>query len=208
MKRIMITIIAIIAILLALYLAAYGPWRTGGRQVEKDSAGGLNVAQDNNHPVTDTKDVKQPVKDVQQPVNEVKQRVTNAHGAKRHGKGAKRSMTGGRHVKQQGADPKHQVIETRADYGASGCIPLRCEDLKLQVIEAPEVKRLTITVMQPTEDIEAVSVKIKRLSVEPMDMEDIKDSSDWSPAREINLAFPERQKCPTPYKVWIGLSVR
>jgi len=117
-------------------------------------------------------------------------------------------MTGGRHVKQQGEDLKYQVIETRAEYGASGCIPLRCDDLEPQVIERPEVEHLTITVMQPTEDIESVSVKVERLSVEPMDVEDMKDSSDWSPAREINLAAPERQKCPTPYKVWLGPSVR
>src|SRR5262245_6498937 len=112
MKGITITSVAI---LLALYLSACSPSGTVGERGERNSAGGLNVAQDNNSPVTGANDVKQPVKDVQQPVKkEVKQRVTGAQGAKRNDKGAKRSMTGGRHVKQQGEDLKYQVIETRA----------------------------------------------------------------------------------------------
>src|SRR5262245_49148238 len=108
MKKIAITTIAI---LLALYLAAYGPWRTGGQR-EKDSAGGLNVAQDGSRPATGGGDVKQSVKDVQQPVKEVKQRVTYAQGAKRHGKGVNPSIAGMRRdVKQRGADLEVRVIE-------------------------------------------------------------------------------------------------
>src|SRR5262249_56776231 len=78
--------IAIIGILLALYLAAYGPWRTGGQK------GGLNVAQDGSQPATGAQNVNQSVKDVQQPVKEGKQRVTGAQGAKRHGKGVTPSV--------------------------------------------------------------------------------------------------------------------
>ena len=90
MKKIALTLIAI---LVALYLAAYRPWRTGGAR-RKDSTGGLNVAQDGSRPATGAPDVNQSVKDVQQPVKEVKQRVTDAQGAKRHGKGVKPSMAG------------------------------------------------------------------------------------------------------------------
>src|SRR5262245_19261962 len=101
MKKIAITSIGI---LLALYLAAYGPWRTGG-QKEKDSGGGLNVAQDGSRPATGAREVNQSVKDVQQPVKEGKQRVTNAQGAKRHDKGVKHSMAGiRRNVEQWGSD--------------------------------------------------------------------------------------------------------
>jgi len=65
MKGITITSVAI---LLALYLSACSPSGTVGERGERNSAGGLNVAQDNNRPVTGANDVKQPVKDVQQPV--------------------------------------------------------------------------------------------------------------------------------------------
>ena len=203
MKKIAITLIGI---LIALYLAAYRPWRTGG-QGEKKSAGGLNVAQDTSRPATGAQDSNQSVKNVQRPVKEVKHRATNVQGAKRHGKGAKRSMTGGRQdVKQQGADLELQVIETRADYGANGCVPLRCEDRKLRVVETRDVERLTIDLMRPTEDTDAVYVEVQALSVEPTDVEYVEYSSDWAPAREIYLAAPERQECPTPYEVWVELS--
>ena len=176
MKKIAITVIGI---LVALYLAAYRPWRTGG-QGEKDSAGGLNVAQDSSRPATDARDVKQSVKDVQQPVKEIKQRVTNAQGAKRHDKGVKRSMAGMRlDVKQRGADIEVQVIETRG------------------------VERLTIDVTRPTEQVEVIFIESEREfeepSVEPMYIEEMKSSSDWPPAHRINIAVPERQECSTPY---------
>ena len=60
MKKIALTIIAI---LVALYLAAYRPWRTGGGG-EKDSTGGLNVAQDDRRPATGAPVVNQSVKDL------------------------------------------------------------------------------------------------------------------------------------------------
>jgi hypothetical protein len=118
-------------------------------------------------------------------------------------------MTGRRQdVKQQGADIELQVVETRTDYGASGCIPLRCEDLELRVIETPVAEQVTIDARRPTEGVRAVYVEIEELSVEDMDVEYVEGSSDWSPAREIYLAAPERQECATPYGVWVELRVR
>src|SRR5262245_22853963 len=177
--------IAIIGILAALYLAAYRPWRTGG-QGEKDSAGGLNVAQDSSRPATGAPDVNQPVKNVQQPVKEVKHRVTNARGAKRPGKGVKPSTAGmRREVKQRGAGIEVQVIETQA------------------------VEPLTIYVTLPTERVEAVSIESEgefvETSVEPMYVEDVKVTSDWTPAHRIDVAVPAPQECYTPY-VWVELS--
>jgi hypothetical protein len=173
--------IAITGILLALYLAAYGPWRIGG-QKEKDSAGGLNVAQDGSQPATGARDVNQSVKDVQQPVKEGKQRVTNAQGAKRHDKGVKPSMAGmRRNVEQRGAE------------------------LEVQVIETPVAEQLTIDVRRPTEDVEAVFVEFEEPSVQPVYIEDINGSSDWPLAHRIDVAVPEPQECSTPY-VWVELS--
>jgi hypothetical protein len=198
--------IILIGILVALYLAAYRPWRQGG-QGEKKSAGGLNVAQDSTRPATGAQDSNQPVKGVQRPVKEVEHRATSVQGAKRHGKGAKRSMTGGRQdVKQQDADLELQVIETRADYGANGCVPLRCEGRKLRVVETRDVERLTVDVMRPAVGADAVYVEVQAPSVEPTDVEYVEYSSDWAPAREIYLAAPERQECPTPYEVWVEFS--
>jgi hypothetical protein len=174
--------IALIGILVALYLAAYRPWRTGGQR-EIDSAGGLNVAQDGSQPATGAPDVNQSVKGVQQPAKEVKPRVTNAQGAKRHGKGVKASTAGARrYVKQRVADIEIQVIETQA------------------------VEQLIIDVARPTEDVEVITIesveKFEAPSVEPMYIEDVKVSSDWPPARRINIAVPEPVECLTPY-VWV-----
>ena len=181
MKKIAITTIGI---LLALYLAAYGPWRTGGQK------GGLNVAQDGGHPATGAQDVNQSVKDVQQPVKEGKQRVTNAQGAKRHDKGVKPSMAGmRRNVEQRGADTEVQVIET------------------------PVVEQVTIDVGRPTEDVEVISIESEgesdgefvEPSGEPVYVEYMGGSSDWTPARRVDIAVPEPQECSTPY-VWVELS--
>jgi hypothetical protein len=173
--------IATIGILVALYLAAYRPWRTGG-QAEKDSAGGLNVAQDGSRPATGAPEVKQSVKDVQRPVKEIKQRVTGAQGAKRHGKGVKASTAGMRRDAQQRvAGLEVQVIETPS-------------------IETPSVERLTIDITRPTEYIEVISIEsegeFKTPSVEPVYIE------DGLPARRINVAVPEPLECFTPY-VWV-----
>jgi hypothetical protein len=170
--------IAIIGILLALYLAAYGPWRTGV-QKEKDSAGGLNVAQDGSHPATGAQAVQQPVK-------EGKQRVTGAQGAKRHDKGVKRSMAGmRRNMEQRGAD------------------------LEVQVIETPVAEQLTIDVGGPTEAVEVISIEsdgeFVEPSVEPVYIEDIYSSSGWPMAHRIDVAVPEPQECSTPY-AWVELS--
>jgi hypothetical protein len=145
MKKLALTLIAI---LVALYLAAYRPWRTGVQE-EKDSTGGLNVTQDGRRPATGAPEVNQSVKDVQQPVKKVKQRVTEAQGAKRHGKGVKPSMAGTRRdVKQRGPDLEVQVIETQA------------------------VERVTIDVARPTEYIEVISIEsegeFEEPSVEPI----------------------------------------
>jgi hypothetical protein len=206
MRKIAITLIGI---LIALYLVVYRPWRTGG-QGEKDSAGGLNVAQDNNPPVTGANNVKQPAKDVQQPVKkEVKQRVTSAQGAKRHRKDASRSMTGRRQaVKQQGSDSELRVVETLVDYGADGCAPLRCEGRELQVIETPGAEQVIIDARRPTGGVKAVFVEVQKQSAEPMDVEYVEGSRGWTPAREIFLAVPERQDCETPYEVRVELRVR
>jgi hypothetical protein len=170
--------IIFIGILLALYLAAYGPWRTGGQR-EKDSAGGLNVAQDGSRPSRGAGDVKQSVKDVQQPAKEVKQQVTDAQGAKRRGKGVKPPMGGmRRNVEQRGADIEVQVIETR------------------------DAEHLTIDVSRPTEDVEAVFVEFQEPSVEPIYIEDMGGSSDWTPTHRVNVAVPAPQECSTPY-VWV-----
>src|SRR5215813_13029000 len=168
--------IAIIGILLALYLAAYGPWRTGGQK------GGLNVAQDGSQPTTGAQDVNQSVKDVQQPVKEGKQRVTNAQGAKRRDKGVKPSMAGMRRNVEQ-----------------------RAEDLEVQVIETPVVEQLTIDVGRPTEYVEVISTESEgefvEPSVEPVYVEDTYSSSDWNMAHRVDVAVPEPQECSTPY-VW------
>jgi hypothetical protein len=174
--------IALIVILVALYLAAYRPWRTDG-QKEKDSAGGLNVAQDGRRPSTGAPDLKQSVKGVQQPVKEVKQRVTDAQGAKRHGKGFKPSTAGmRRYVKQRGPDLEIQVIETQA-------------------VEQP-----TIEVTRPTEYIEVISIEsegeFEESSGEPMYIKDMEGSSDWPTAHRIDIAVPAPQECSTPY-VWV-----
>jgi hypothetical protein len=175
--------IAVIGILIALYLAAYRPWRTG-RQGE--SAGGLNVAQDSSQPASGASGVNQPVKNVQQPVKEVKQRVTNARGAKRHDKGVKRSTAGmRREVRQRGADIEVQVIETQA------------------------VEPLTIYVTRPTERVEVVFIESEaefvETSAEPMYVEDVKVTSDWTPAHRIDVTVPAPQECFTPY-VWVEVS--
>lgn len=176
--------IILIGILVALYLAVYRPWRTDG-QGEKDSTGGLNVAQDGSRPATGALDVKQSVKDVQHPVNEGKQRVIDAQGAKRHGKGVKASTAGIRRDAQQ-----------------------RVAGIELQVIETQAVERLTIEVTRPTEDVEVISIESEREfeapTGEPMYIEDMKGSSDWPPAHRINIAVPEPQECSTPY-VWVEL---
>lgn len=161
--------IAIIGILLALYLAAYGPWRTGGQK------GGLNVAQDGSHPATGAQDVQQPVK-------EGKQRVTGAQGAKRHDKGVKRSMAGmRRNVERRGAG------------------------LEVQVIETPVAEQLTIDVGRPAEAVEVISIESEgefvEPSGEPVYVEYRGGSSDWTPARRVEIAVPEPQECSTPY-VW------
>jgi hypothetical protein len=172
--------IAIIGILIALYLAAYRPWRTGG-QGEKDSASGLNAVQDSSRQATGARDVKQSVKDVQQPVKGIKQQVTGAQGAKRPGKAVKRSTVGMRRdVNQRDADLEVRVIETR------------------------DVEQLTVDVARPTEDVEVIFVEFEETSVEPRYIEDVKGSSDWPPAHKINIAVPERQECFTPY-VWVEI---
>jgi type II secretory pathway pseudopilin PulG len=211
--------IAIIGILIVLFLVAYGPWRTGWQRA-KDSTGGLNVAQDSNRPATaaggaeqSVKDVQQStkVKEVQQSVKEGKQRVTDTQGVKRHGKGSKRSMTGMRQgVKQKGAERELWVVETRADYGASGCVQLRCEGSGQQVVETPVAKRLTVDVWRPTEDVKGVYVEVQAQSIEPVSpvsMKYVKGSSDWAPARAIYMTVPKRQECLTPYGVRVELSV-
>lgn len=175
MKKIALTLIAI---LVALYLAAYRPWRTGG-QKEKDSTGGLNVAQDGSRPATGAPGVNQSVKDVQQSVKEVKKQVTGARGAKRHGKGAKPSMAGMRRdVKQRSSELEVQVIET-------------------QVVEQP-----TIEVMRPAEYIEVISIESDGAPRTSMYIEDITGSGDWPTASRIDIAVPAPQECSTPY-VWV-----
>jgi len=179
MKKIALTLIAI---LVALYLAAYRPWRTGW-QKEKDSAGGLNVAQDGSRPATGAPEVNQSVKDVQQPVKEIKRRVTGAQGAKRHGKGVKPSMAGMRRdMKQRGPD------------------------LEVKVIETQTVERVTIDVARPTEYIEVISIEsggeFEEPTVEPMYIEDMTGSSDWPTAHRVDIAVPAPQECSTPY-VWV-----
>jgi len=173
--------IAIIGILLALYFAAYGPWRTGAQR-EKDSAGGLNVAQDGNRQATGAQEAKQSVQGIQQPVKEVKQRVTNAQGAFRHGKGVKHSMAVMRRNMEQ-----------------------RGGNLKVQVIETQPVEQWAVYVTRPTERVKVISVKVEEPSVEPMYIEDMSGSSGWSLTPRINVAVPAPQECSTPY-VWVEVS--
>ena len=172
--------IAIIGILVALYLAAYGPWRTGGQK------GGSNVAQDANQPATGAQAVNQSVKDTQQPVKVYKQRVTGARSAKPHGKGVKASMAGMRRKVKQ-----------------------RAEGLGVQVIETPVVEQLTIDVGRPTEDVEVISIESEgefvEPSAEPVYIEYTNGSNVWPVAHRIDVAVPEPQECPTPY-VWVELS--
>jgi hypothetical protein len=172
--------IAIIGILLALYLAAYGPWRIGGQK------GGLNVTQDGSQPATGAQNVNPSVKDVQQPVKEGKQRVTGAQGAKRHDKGVKPPMAGMRRNVEQ-----------------------RAEDLEVQVIETPVVEQLTIDVGRPTEEVEVISIESEgefvEPAAEPVYIEDIYGSGAWTPARRVDIAVPEPQECSTPY-VWVEYS--
>jgi hypothetical protein len=141
----------------------------------------LNVAQDGSHPATGAQDVNQPVKGVQQPVKEGKQRVTNAQSAKRH-KGVKPSMAGMRRNVEQ-----------------------RAEDLEVQVIETPVVEQLTIDVGRPTEVVEVISMEsegeVEEPSVEPVYVEYMGGSSDWTTAHRVDIAIPEPQECSTPY-VW------
>ncbi|HEV2665537.1 MAG TPA: hypothetical protein VG324_11530 [Blastocatellia bacterium] len=176
--------IAIIGILVALYLAAYRPWRTG-EQGEKDSAGGLNVAQDSSRPATGAPDVNQSVKEVQQPAKEIKQRVTDAQGAKRHVAGVKPSMAG-----------------MRRD------LKLRDADLELRVIETQDVEQLTIDVTRPTKNVKVISIEsegeFEAPSSEPVYIEDVKVTSDWPTAHRINIAVPAPQECLTPY-VWVEI---
>ena len=172
--------IIFIGLLLALYLAAYGPWRTGGQK------GGSNVAQEGSQPATGAQAVNQSVKDVQQPVKEGKQRVTNTQGAKRHDKGVKPSMAGMRRNVEQ-----------------------RAEDIEVQVIETPVVEQLTINVGRPTENVEMISIESEgefvEPSVGPVYVEYMGGSSGWPVEQRIDVAVPEPQVCPTPY-VWVELS--
>ena len=172
--------IAIIGILLALYFAAYDPWRSGGQK------GGSNVAQDGSQSATGAQAVNQSVKDVQQPVKEGKQRVTRAQGPKPNGKGVKASMAGMRRNVEQ-----------------------REEDLEVQVIETPVVEQLTIDVGRPTEYVEVISIESEgefvEPSGEPVYVEYMGGSSDWTPARRVDIAVPEPQECSTPY-AWVELS--
>jgi hypothetical protein len=175
MKKIALTLIAV---LVALYLAAYRPWRSGGQE-EKDSTGGLKVAQDGSRPATGAPGVNQSVKDVQQSVKEVKQQVTDARGAKRHGKGVKTSTARMRRdVKQRGPEIEVQVIET-------------------QVVEQP-----TIEVMRPAEYIEVISIESEGAPRASMYIEDMTGSGDWPTARRIDIVVPAPQECSTPY-VWV-----
>jgi hypothetical protein len=172
--------IAIIGILVALYLAAYGPWRTGGQK------GGSNVTQDGSQPATGAQAVNQSVKDTQQPVKEGERRVTGAQGAKLHGKGVKSSMAG-----------RRRNVEQRA------------EDLEVQVIETPVVEQLTIDVGRPTEDVEVISIEsegeFEEPSGEPVYIQYINGSSVWPKAHRIDVTVPEPQECSTPY-VWVDYS--
>jgi hypothetical protein len=177
MKKIAITIIGI---LLALYLAAYRPWRTGG-QGEKVSAGDLNAVQDSSQMTTGARDVKQAINHVKQPVKEIKKRVTNAQGANRYGQGVKPSMAGMRRdVNQRDADLEVRVIDTQA------------------------VEQLTIDVTRPTKYVKMISVDFEETSWEPVYIEGMKGSSDWTPAHRINVAVPAPQECFTPY-VWVEI---
>ncbi len=168
--------IAIIGILVALYLAAYGPWRTGGQK-------GANVAQDGGQPATGAQAINQSVKDIQQPVKEGKQRVTGAQGAKPHGKGVKSSTAG-----------------MRRNVGQ------RAEDLEVQVIETPVVVQLTIDVGRPTQEVEVTSIESEgefvEPAAEPVYVEHMGGSSYWTPARRVDIAVPAPQECSTPY-VWV-----
>jgi hypothetical protein len=174
--------IATIGILVALYLAAYRPWRTGG-QAEKDSAGGLNVAQDSSRRATGAPGINQSVIDVQQPVNEIKQRVSGAQRAKRHRKGVKASTAGMRRDAQQ-----------------------RVADIEVRVIETQGVEQMIIDVTRPTEDVEVITIEFEgefeAPSVEPVYVEDMKVSSDWPPAHRVKIAVPAPLECLTPY-VWV-----
>jgi hypothetical protein len=182
--------IGVVGTLLVLYLAVYTPWRTGGRQGEKDSAGGLNVAQDANSPATSAPDVKQPARDVKQPArnvrqpaDEVKQRGTSTQGAKWHAKNVKSS-----------------TAKMRQDMKWQG------EDVELQDIETQDGEQLIIDVRQPAEDVDAVYTEYEEEFEEsfegPVDTEYMKDSSDWPTAARIYIAVPESQQCPTPYEIW------
>jgi len=100
-------------------------------------------------------------------------------------------MTGMRQdMNQQGADFEFQVVETRVDYGANGCVPLLCEGRELQVVETPVAEQVTIDVRRPTEGAKAVYVEVQEQSMEPIDVEYVKGSSVWAPARGIYLAAP------------------
>jgi hypothetical protein len=85
----------------------------------------------------------------------------------------------------------------------------RAEDLEVQAIETPVVEQLTIEVGRPTEDVEVISVESEgefmEPSVEPVYVEYMGGSSDWTPARRVEVAVPEPQECSTPY-VWVELS--
>jgi hypothetical protein len=174
--------IGVIGTLLVLYLAVYTPWRTGGRQAEKDSVAGSNVTQDGHSPATGAPEAKQSARDAQQPAKEVKQRVTDTQGAKPHGKNVKSSTAKMRQeMKQQG------------------------EDIELQDIETQDGEQMIIDVRSPAVDVESVyieSEEFEETSGWPMDGEDMIDSSDWPPAQRGYIAVPE-QECPTPYGVLV-----
>jgi hypothetical protein len=167
--------IAIIAILLALFLAAYRPWRSGANREETGSTGAVNPPQNNTATGAQNVTQPQPVPNVNQSVNDLRQATNEARQAAREARQAANEARKG--ARQHGA------------YNRSAMRP------------AKSAKRSTAKMRQAveweTEDCECEEVETQ--GVEQM----VIWPTTRPTTTRINITVPVSQECPTPYyEVW------
>ncbi|HKQ79366.1 MAG TPA: hypothetical protein VJ810_37070 [Blastocatellia bacterium] len=188
MKRITIKSIAI---LFVFGLAACNSLRTDSVQEGKDSTGGLNATQADNHPATGAQDVNR--------------RVTGARVAKKRPKVGKSPSVRGaaqhvRYVRQrgEGANPSTAITKRR--------VKKQVEYVELQIIEAQDIAPAPPEVMQPTEVIETQTVQVIEQPVAPTVIVDTNETIIRPQARSLYVASPVSPECSTAYETWVEFS--
>ncbi|HEX5084639.1 MAG TPA: hypothetical protein VFY40_21565 [Blastocatellia bacterium] len=171
--------IAIIAILLALFLAAYRPWWSGANHRETGSTGAVNPPQNNT--ATGAQNATQPqhVPNVNQSVNDLRQAAREARQAAREAR--------------QAANEARKGARQRDVYDRSAMRPAK--SAKRSTAEMREA------VEWETEDCECEEVEtqgVEQVIIWPT----IRPTTRPTTTR-INITVPVSQECPTPYyEVW------